>query len=124
VGVTEQVFALSGPAWHHPHEPETLVSEAAPRTLEPARPNAGQPLTRQVAMPRPGRPTKVEQARRRSLFLSAIANGCDVVQARRQAQLNPDDALRIVTESGFLEIVQALRAGTAVVEADDDRIAA
>jgi hypothetical protein len=75
-------------------------------------------------MSRPGRPTKVEQARRRSLFLSAIANGCDVVQARRQAQLNPDDALRIVTESGFLEIVQALRAGTAVVEADDDRIAA
>jgi hypothetical protein len=38
--------------------------------------------------------------------------------------LNPDDALRIVTESDFLEIVQAIRAGTAVVGADDDRIAA
>jgi hypothetical protein len=71
-----------------------------------------------------GRPGKDDSLRRKGIFLALMAEGHDAVAARKKAGIHPDRALRIVTESGFLEIVQALRAGTAVVGADDDRIAA
>jgi hypothetical protein len=57
-----------------------------------------------------GRPTGIDSLRRRSKFLLLLAEGVDAVEARKQAGVDPDRALRIVTDSSFAEIVQALRA--------------
>lgn len=58
------------------------------------------------------RPTRLQSLRRKARFLHLLADGVDVVEARKQARLDPDAALRVVTECDFRELVALLRAGT------------
>lgn len=57
-----------------------------------------------------GRPSADESRLRTQRFLCLIADGMDAEQAAREAKIGPWRALRIVTESDFREIVQAIRA--------------
>lgn len=55
------------------------------------------------------RPESRDSRARAGKFLCLIASGADVVAARKQAGIDPDRALRIVTESDFAEIVSTIR---------------
>lgn len=71
------------------------------------------------------RPTASESRARKARFLCLIAEGCDAVNARKQAGIDADRALRIVTESDYLDVVRAIREGAgpivAIVEAPPTR---
>lgn len=75
-----------------------------------------------------GRPNAPETRARTGRFLCLIAEGMDAEQAARAAKIGPWRALRIVTETDFREIVEAIRAGagpvTAIVEPADTQQAA
>jgi hypothetical protein len=58
------------------------------------------------------RPTRTQSLRRKAEFLHLIADGADVVEARKTARIDPDAALRIVAESDFRDLVALLREGT------------
>lgn len=66
------------------------------------------PFETQV-MPMAGRPTGVDAQRRKGRFLTLMAEGVDPVEARKEAGIAADRALRIVTDSSFQDIVRALR---------------
>lgn len=56
-----------------------------------------------------GRPTASDSRARKAHFLCLIADGKDAVQARKLSGIDPDRALRIVTESDYLDVVRAIR---------------
>lgn len=62
-----------------------------------------------VAVPMRGRPTGLESQRRKGKFLALMAAGADPVDARKQAGIAADRALRIVTDSSYAEVVKALQ---------------
>lgn len=62
-----------------------------------------------------GRPSRDESERRTARFLCAVADGKDAVEAAKAAHLSPWKALRIVTESDFRDVVQAIRMGAGPV---------
>jgi len=56
-----------------------------------------------------GRPTALQSKQRTGRFLILVAEGRDIVEARKEAGIDADRALRIVGESDFREIVDAIR---------------
>lgn len=62
-----------------------------------------------------GRPSAVESRARTGRFLTLMAEGMTAEQAAREAKIGPWRALRIVTETDFLGIVQAIRDGAGPV---------
>lgn len=62
-----------------------------------------------------GRPSTDETRARTSQFLCLMADGLTAEQAAREARIGPWRALRIVTETDFLGIVQAIRDGAGPV---------
>lgn len=64
-----------------------------------------------------GRPRGDEARARKAHFLCLIADGRDAVEARKESGIDPDRALRIVTESDYLDVVRAIREGAGFVAA-------